>query len=93
MEEQTIKNELAKYNVTDAAIAKLNADYMALAVKGVDDKAGYEVVKAARIDIKKRRVEVEKTRVTLKRKASNTVAGLTERPRGLRRCLNPSKPT
>lgn len=66
MNEETIKTELQKYNVTDAAIAKLNADYMALAVKGVDDKAGYEVVKTARIDIKKRRVEVEKTRVQLK---------------------------
>lgn len=66
MNEETIKNELQKYNVTDAAIAKLNTDYMALTVKGVDDKAGYEVVKTARIDIKKRRVEVEKTRVQLK---------------------------
>lgn len=66
MDENTIKNELQKYNVTDAAIAKLNADYMALVVKDASDKAGYESVKTARIDIKKRRVEVEKTRVALK---------------------------
>jgi len=31
MDEVTIKQELQKYNVTDAAIAKLNTDYMALA--------------------------------------------------------------
>jgi hypothetical protein len=66
MEENTIKNELQKFQVTDAAIAKLNADYMVLAVKDANDSKGYEVVKAARIDVKKRRVEVEKTRVTLK---------------------------
>jgi hypothetical protein len=66
MNEETIKNELAKYNVTDAAIAKLNTDYMALTVRDVFDNVGYEMVKKARIDIKKRRVEVEKTRVTLK---------------------------
>jgi hypothetical protein len=66
MDEGTIRNELQKYGVTDAAIAKLNADYMALTVTDGNDKKGYEVVKAARIDIKKRRVEVEKTRVTLK---------------------------
>jgi hypothetical protein len=66
MNEETIKRELQKYNVTDAAIAKLNAEYMSLAVKDANDKQGYEVCKAARIDIKKRRVEVEKTRVILK---------------------------
>jgi hypothetical protein len=66
MNEETIKQELQKYNVTDAAIAKLGDDYMALAVKDANDTPGYEIVKRARIDIKKRRVEVEKTRVTLK---------------------------
>lgn len=66
MDEETIKNELQKFNVTDAVIARLNADYMALAVKDANDDKGYEVVKRARIDIKKRRVEVEKTRVMLK---------------------------
>jgi hypothetical protein len=66
MNEETITHELQKYNVTDAAIAILNAEYMALKVKDVNDKKGYEVVKTARIDIKRRRVEVEKTRVTLK---------------------------
>lgn len=66
MNEEAIKQELQKYNVTDAAIEKLRTDYMALTVKGVDDTTGYEIVKKARIDIKKRRVEVEKTRVQLK---------------------------
>jgi hypothetical protein len=66
MNEEVIKTELQKYNMTDAAIAKLNADYMALEVKDANDTPGYEIVKRARIDIKKRRVEVEKTRVTLK---------------------------
>jgi hypothetical protein len=66
MQLETVQKELERFNVTDAAIAKLNTDYMALTVKGAADKSGYEIVKAARIDIKKRRVEVEKTRVTLK---------------------------
>jgi hypothetical protein len=66
MNEETIKSELQKYQVTDAAISKLRQEYMVLTVKDVSDSAGYETVKAARIDIKKRRVEVEKTRVTLK---------------------------
>jgi hypothetical protein len=66
MNEELIKNELQKYNVTDAAIAKLNTDYMVLTVKTPQDMPGYEIVKKARIDIKKRRVEVEKTRVQLK---------------------------
>jgi colicin import membrane protein len=66
MNEEFIKTELQKYNMTDAAIAKLGSDYMALTVKDASDTPGYEIVKRARIDIKKRRVEVEKTRVTLK---------------------------
>lgn len=66
MNEELIKNELQKFNVTDAAIAKLSTDCMSLTVKTPQDMVGYEVVKKARIDIKKRRVEVEKTRVQLK---------------------------
>ena len=66
MNEETIKNELQRYNVTDAAIAKLNTDYMALTVKDVNDDEGYKVVKKARIDIKTHRVDVEKVRVQLK---------------------------
>lgn len=66
MNEELIKNELQKYNMTDAAIAKLKTDYMVLTVKTPQDIAGYEIVRKARIDIKKRRVEVEKIRVQLK---------------------------
>ncbi len=66
MDQEALGKELQRFNVTDAAIAKLNTDYMALTVKDANDSPGYEVCKKARIDIKKRRVEVEKTRVQLK---------------------------
>jgi hypothetical protein len=66
MDENLVKQELQKYNVTDAAIAELKTDYMARTVKDANDLKGYELCKEARIDIKKRRVSVEKTRVQLK---------------------------
>lgn len=57
---------LITYSVTDAAIASMRAEYMALKVKDFDDKTGYQVCKAARLQVKAKRVEVEKRRVELK---------------------------
>ena len=67
--QEMISKALQEYNLPDEAIALLNKDYMALAVKGVDDKEGYKLCHDARMDIKSRRVEVEKTRKKLKEDA------------------------
>lgn len=60
--EQLITSELAKFTITDAAIAELREKYMPLTINGIDDKAGYAKVKAARLDVKAKRIELEKKR-------------------------------
>ena len=69
VEQEMITKALAEYHVTDAALAKLNEEYMALTVKSVADVQGYNLVHAARMNIKGKRVEVEKTRKKLKEDA------------------------
>jgi len=66
MDQETLGKELQRFNITDAAIAKLNADYMALTVQDASDDNGYKVIKTARMDIVHLRGKVEKTRVALK---------------------------
>jgi hypothetical protein len=66
MDESTVMQELQKYNITDAAIAKLKTDYLALAIKNFEDKDGFKKVHEARMDVVKRRTSVEKTRKELK---------------------------
>ena len=61
-----IKTELQKFSITDAAIAKLSAEFLALKVKGLDDKEGLTEVHSARMVVKARRIEVEKKRKELK---------------------------
>jgi hypothetical protein len=69
VEQNMIETAIKQYNVTDAAIAKYNKEYMTLNVKGVEDKEGYELCHTARMEIKGKRVEVEKTRKHLKEDA------------------------
>lgn len=66
MEKDTITKELAKFNITDSAIAELSNRYMGLTIKGLDDKPGFDAVHRGRIDVKERRISVEKTRKELK---------------------------
>lgn len=61
-----IKTELTKFNMTDAAIAQMEKEYLPLKIKGMDDKEGYSLVRTARIFVKGKRVEIEKTRKVLK---------------------------
>lgn len=61
-----VTQELKKFTVTDAAIAAMSEKFMALTIKGLEDKAGYERVRESRLLVKSKRVEVEKTRKTLK---------------------------
>jgi colicin import membrane protein len=48
--------------VTLAKIAKFKADYAGLTIAGVEDKRGYEMVRAARIHVKQHRTAVERVR-------------------------------
>ena len=66
MNEEIATKELKKFNVTDAAIAKMDADYMALTVRDATDDNGYKAVKSARMEVVRLRGKVEKTRVILK---------------------------
>ncbi len=61
-----IKTELAKFNITDAAIATMSKEYLLLNINGIDDKDGYDKVHAARMVVKGFRVGIDKTRKLLK---------------------------
>jgi DNA repair exonuclease SbcCD ATPase subunit len=64
-----IETELAKFTITDAAIATMAEKYMPLSINGLDDKDGYDKVHAARMVVKGKRVEIEKIRKELKKDA------------------------
>jgi colicin import membrane protein len=66
-----ITNELKKFEVTDAAIAAMSKEFMALTIQGLDDREGYKRVKESRIFVKSKRVAVEKTRKELKEESLN----------------------
>lgn len=67
--EEYTNKALEKYGVTRAAIAELRDKYLPLKTAGIEDKVSYDIVRAARMDIKKLRVRVEKTRKDLKAEA------------------------
>ncbi len=67
METDFIKTELQKFNIADAVIAKMSAEYLPLKIKSLDDKEGTKAVHSARMIIVKKRGEVEKKRKELKR--------------------------
>jgi len=60
---------IVKYDVTDAAIQQMEADYIVLTVQGLDDEAGFKMVHEARMVVKTHRVAVEKKRKELKANA------------------------
>jgi hypothetical protein len=59
-------DQIVEYNVTDAAISDMRTRYMALTVKGLDDRKGLMEVHEARMVVKGKRIEVEKKRKELK---------------------------
>lgn len=69
--EQKKSQDLASFNITDAALAKYKAEYMPLVINGIDDKEGYKLVDAARKIIKAKRIEIEKRRKELKEESLN----------------------
>jgi len=71
VKESFIKDELAKYNVTDSAIAEMEKSFLPLKVKDKNDKEGREIVRTARLAMVKKRVEVEQIRKSLKAESLN----------------------
>lgn len=57
---------LQRFCPTDSAIAEMASQYMPLAIQGVDDSEGYQLVHAARMSVRGHRVAVEKVRKELK---------------------------
>ena len=55
-----IELALKEVNITDALITGLREDYMKLVVKDKNDKASYEIVRKARIEVKGYRVLAQK---------------------------------
>ena len=64
--DEMISQALERYSLTDAAIASLSEACLIMVVDGEDDKAGHDIVRAARLSVKAQRVLVEKTRKDLK---------------------------
>lgn len=58
--EEKIKNGLAKNNLAEQAIEQLKTDYKDLKVKDVNDIAGYETVRKARLKVRDVRLGIEK---------------------------------
>jgi len=61
-----IETQLQKFNITDAAIAEMKAQFLPLKIEGLEDKEGYKKVHEARMIVKGKRIEVEKRRKELK---------------------------
>ncbi|MDD5135290.1 MAG: hypothetical protein PHP01_07760 [Phycisphaerae bacterium] len=61
--------DLVIYDVNEAVIKKIADAYLPLKVTGVDDKANYEIVRKARLDVVKHRTAIEKERKKYKEKA------------------------
>jgi hypothetical protein len=57
-----IEHELKKFNETDAAIAQIAKDFLAMKIENSSDKEGYILVKSARLHVKGLRVALEKRR-------------------------------
>lgn len=61
-----IKQEVAKYNLADASIAKMKKKYAGLKVKDVTDKEGIKVLKEALSEVSGTRTGIEKKRKEIK---------------------------
>ena len=66
MKQAFIEKELAKYDMSEAKITELKADYMCLKVQSVIDEEGYQKCKAAFKEVQQLRIKIEQTRVDLK---------------------------
>lgn len=64
-ETKELATELKQFDITEAAIATMAADYMPLVVNGLEDKEGLAKVHAARMDVRNKRCRVEDRRKEL----------------------------
>lgn len=65
-DEARIKNEIAKFNVADGAIAQMKEVYGALVIKDESDKDGYNQVKKAWNEVRSKRTSLEKKGLELR---------------------------
>ncbi|HEV2917576.1 MAG TPA: hypothetical protein VGW78_07585 [Candidatus Babeliales bacterium] len=89
MEQTHIEKEIAKFSVTDAAIAGLNNQYSHLTINGIEDKQGYLAVREARLVVKNKRVEVEKKRKELTADALAVQRAINEEAKRITGLLEP----
>lgn len=80
---------IVKYSVTDAAIAEMSKNYLPMTINGLEDKVGFQMVHAARMDVKRKRLEVEKTRKELKADALRYTQAVDGEARRITSLLEP----
>lgn len=71
---EVMATSVVVYSVTPARIAELNQMYECLTITGIDDKAGYEAVHSARMNIKGLRVKVQHEEAAQKKRAKDYIA-------------------
>lgn len=87
--ETFLETALKKYTVTEADIATLSDECMALKVASVVDKEGYKIVKKAHSSIRRARVEVEDKRRELKKESLDFGRGVDARAKELTALITP----
>lgn len=61
-----VEQELTRFGIADAAIAKMAEDYLPLTINGLSDRAGYDRVHSARMIVRSKRTKIEGVRKELK---------------------------
>ena len=64
--QERVSQEIAKFNLADAAIAQMKEEASKIEIKGIEDKSGYKVAKEFLSKVKKTRTSVEAKRKDLK---------------------------
>ena len=89
MELAEITKELTKYDTTTAAIAEMSRQYMALEIKGIDDRDGYKLVHTARMEVKSKRVAVKKRGEELREDANKFRTAVIDEVKRITALLEP----
>lgn len=84
-----IKTELAKFNVSDAAIAEMAANFLSIKVADHNDRFHAEVAHNRRMEVRALRVAVEKTRKELKADALKFTQAIDGEARRITALLTP----
>ena len=83
------KQQVVKYDITSAAISKMNSIYMALNITDLEDKDEFKAVHDARMVVKGHRVSVEKRRKELKKGALEYGREVDNKAKGIFVLLEP----